>query len=203
MTNSIFATKNTPAKQVTALVDNVDEVCDADGTIKRAEMVRLAPDIGYTRAYLIIKRAWLEANDKKAIKAVTKTAVAAATKKFQDRYSYERHVLGPIVVGMRLEDELSWGDIAIRLTSPEGTNIPESKVRDAFRKAEGHMKDKGLRIGKGGRYAYDDGSLYSEHRQAEGAVIKVTQKGRPTVTDLLNGEAKLAEVKLAPVKQTA
>lgn len=191
--SSIFATKNTPAKEVSAIVSGVQDgsLVEPDGTLKVADIKEVAPSIGYSRFYLIAKRAWIEQHEKSRIVKVTKTEIGKAEKKFSNMAAkdvYLRHVLGPKVVSLRNEG-ISWGDIACYLTDHDGTAIPEAKVRKA-NDATSEAKAKGQRIGKGGRFAYGDGTLYTEHRQAEGAQVPVDLKGRPTVGDLLNAEGQ-------------
>lgn len=92
------------------------------------------------------------------------------------------------------KDGQSWGLIAVRL------DLPESRVRKLYRFG-GYAKDKGSRIGRGGRWAYDDPTLYTEHRRREGAMIPVDLRGRPAPDDLLNaGDHHKAEV-LAEIDQ--
>lgn len=195
---SIFATKNTPAEEVEAIVMGIQDgsLCEPDGTLKVAEIQEVAPSIGYSRFYLIAKRAWVEANAKSQIVRLTKKQVAEAEKKFSNmapKDVYLRHVVGPVVRQLRKETELSWGDISVLLTAPDGSAISESLVRKAFNASSGDQKDKGDRIGKGGRWAYDDPTLYAEHRRAEGAHIPVDYKGRPKPEDLLNFEREDAK----------
>jgi len=181
---SIFATSTTPTAEVARLVDNLDQFVSADGEVLAAQVAQAGISIKYSRAWLILRRAWLEANQKSALVTISVAKRNAAEKKFAaTNPDWElRHVFGPEVVKLRMNDELSWGEISVRL------GIPESKVRSAFKKAEGARKDVGLRIGKGGRFAYGDPTLYLEHRASEGAHIPVDYKGRPSVEVLLNAE---------------
>ena len=52
----------------------------------------------------------------------------------------------------------------------------------------GAQKDIGLRVGRGGRFAYGAADLYVEHRSKEGIIIPETHKGRPALSDLVNAE---------------
>lgn len=98
----------------------------------------------------------------------------------------EMRVLGPVVTALRNQELCSWGEINVRL------GLPESRIRKAY----GGKKDLGTRIGKGGRFAYDDPTLYLEHRRVEGAHIPADKVGRPKPEELLNfakDEAKVAK----------
>jgi hypothetical protein len=187
MTTSIFATKNTDDAIVAHLVENYDEFCSAEGIVENKLvddfMVGKDNPIKVTRYWLILRRAYLEAVSPKTLVTVSATKRAQVEKKFGDNPDWEeRNLYGPIVVKLRLEDECSWGEIAVRM------GLSESYIRSCFRKAEGHMKDRGLRIGKGGRPVFGALELYTEHRAAEGAQIPVDFKGRPHIEDLLNAE---------------
>jgi hypothetical protein len=189
METSIFATKATDPVVVNHLVTNVDAFVSAEGVIEDKLVAQYMAtvdeesQIGYSRFWLILRRAWLESHSPSTLVTVTKAQRAKVEKTFGQNPDWElRNLFGPIVVELRMENELSWGEISVRL------GIPESRVREAFRKTEGARKDKGLRIGKGGRFAYDAPELYLEHRAAEGAHIPVDLRRRPAVADLLNAE---------------
>lgn len=80
--------------------------------------------------------------------------------------------LGKIVAEKRAEG-ISWGVIG------ELAGLPESRIRKAFAAAT-VLDSKGQRIGKGGRFAFADGSLY-EPTPATGFAMKPGSK-RPEVT---------------------
>ena len=134
--------------------------------------------IGYSRGWLIVRRAWLEAHAPEAI-VDWPTLRAAAEKRYKGNFNEALHLFTPVAVALRDKQQLSWGEIAVRMS------MPESRARKYY-KAGGLRKDLGLRIGKGGRYAYDDQALYEGERIREGAHIPVDLKGRPAPTDLLN-----------------
>lgn len=185
MSTSIFSTNTTDPKEVAFLVDNVNELAP-EGVFQPSA---LPADFGikYSRAWLIARRAWLEANSKSSLVTISKTKVAKAQKTFGEAFNENRHVYGPIVENLRDEQLCSWGEISVRI------GISESKVRASY-KALGAKKDLGLRIGKGGRFAYGDPELYLEHRQVEGAMIPADYKGKPTIDKLLNGKNKEGEL---------
>lgn len=166
MSTSIFATASTPLADVAEIVDHLDRFVTSDGIIITKALEGVS--IKYSRAWLIARRAWLEANQPKLLVTPTKAAVDKAEKTFSatDPKWMERHVLGPIALKLRLEGH-SWGEIAVRM------GISESLVRKAFVLApkDAPMKDVGLRIGKGGRFVADRPDLYTDNRKAEGAEI--------------------------------
>lgn len=181
---SVFSTDETKPEDVHLLVTEGVETASADGTVNWKTLSDRV-EVKYSRAWLIVKRAWTEQNNPSAL------VVIPDEKQWKDEHSgsfaddekagdaYNRRVLHDLVYKMRDDDQLSWGDIAVRL------GLPESRVRAAYRSV-GIKKDLGLRIGKGGRYAYDDPTLYLEHRRKEGAHIDANFIGRPTAEQLLN-----------------
>lgn len=180
-TTSVFATKETDAKDVAALIKEGLEHMDADGTIDWKGMPQATRPfnvsdgslpIGYSRAWLIVRRAYLEQFQPKAL--VTLPA-RTADKDASDR------AWSKVVSPMRTDQLLSWGEIAVRC------GVAESKVRKVF-KDTGAKKDLGLRIGKGGRFAYDEPEFYLAHRKAEGAEVPSDLKGKPAVEQLLNAK---------------
>lgn len=180
METSIFATKNTDDELVHELVTNVDRYVSAEGKVKAAE---LPEQIKYSRAWLILRRAWVEQHQPGLLeKLPSKAEQAKLEKRFaaDDPNWHDRHVLGPIVA--RLHDEgCSWGEIMIRL------GMTESKVRKAFERADGARKSVGLRTGKGGRFVADRPDLYQGNRVAEGAHIPNEVKASVVrVEELLN-----------------
>lgn len=144
--------------------------------------------IGYSRGWLIVRRRHLELTAPSLL-VPTAEILADARKEAEKAGKLMEHddlqIMGAIVRRLRLENKgISWGEIAVRM------DVPESLVRKCFRHGS-VLKDKGLRIGKGGRWAYGDPTLYTEHRQSEGAAIPADVRGRPTVDQLLNGDHKL------------
>ena len=170
MENSIFSTKATDDALVAELVGNVDRYVSAEGKVKASE---IPAGIKYSRAWLILRRAWVEAYAPKLITDATPTAkaVATATKLFGDQPDFEkRHILGPIVVSLH-DEGCSWGEIMVRTGEGEG------KVRKAFELSHSNdRKSRGLRTGKGGRFVADRGDPYQENRISEGAVIPFEAK---------------------------
>lgn len=175
-TTSPFATEHTNSEDVKALIAEGLEHMKPNGVIEWSE---LDTEIGYSRGWLIVRRAWFEVNNPSAL-------VQLPTDPDPGRQQFKQQSL---VVKMRDQDKLSWGDISVRL------GVPESRVRSIYRGENGTKKDLGLRIGKGGRFAYDDPTLYLDNRKKEGAHIPLTKKGRPLPNELLNyiaGEEKRA-----------
>lgn len=155
--------------------------------------------VGYSRAWLIVRRRHLELTApellvptrdlieqaRAAAQAAGKEVEFATVKKGEQYSEGELHVMGLIARKLRLDHAgISWGEISVRM------DVPESLVRKVFCH-NSTLKDRGLRIGKGGRWAYDDPTLYTEHRQAEGAAIPSDVIGRPTIEQLYNGEKRL------------
>jgi hypothetical protein len=172
-TTSIFATEDTPAAEVSALIAATLEVCTSAGDeLKWAELSSVCPSIKYSRGWLIARRAQLEEYAPELL-----TRLVKASKGSEERYAHAKKFHAA-----RLGTKLSWGELAVRF------GVSESYVRECFKLA-GVEKDLGLRIGKGGRFAYGDPTLYLENRKAEGAQIPVELKGRPAVEQLLNFKA--------------
>lgn len=191
---SVFATANTPTDQVAELVELGQ---NGSGQFPESERLSLgiAPDIGYSRAWLIVRRAFIEANAPSLLvdlEAAIKAEFPADKVPAKDEIV--RRVISPIVQNLRESELCSWGEIAVRV------GLPEAQVRSAF-KATNSKKDVGLRIGKGGRFAYGDPTLYLEHRSREGAQIPADFKGKPEVADLLNAE-RAEERKAERAKRT-
>lgn len=193
-TSSVFATKDTSAKEVAALITAGLEHMKSDGTIDWKAMPQASRPfnvadgslpIGYSRAWLIVRRAYLEVHQKSAL---VQLPARKGDKDADDR------AWSKVVSPMRTDEALSWGEIAVRCGQPE------SKVRKVF-KDTGAKKDLGLRIGKGGRWAYDEPEFYLEHRKAEGAEIPSDLKGRPKVEQLMN--AKGADGKIVRFTRSA
>jgi hypothetical protein len=178
-TKSIFATDHTLPDDVKLLIKEGVAHMSAEGDIRWKDVPAAARpsdvtggllDIKYSRAWLIVRRAYLEVHAPNLL--VTLPAEGADKETTNREWS-------KVIQPMREVQNLSWGEISVRVGKPE------SKIRSCFR-ATNAKKDIGLRIGKGGRMAYDDKELYLEHRKAEGAQIPVEVKGRPAVTNLLN-----------------
>jgi hypothetical protein len=213
-----FITDKASLEEVAELIKVALPLMEENGRIPWAK-VEAATGIGYSRGWLIVRHAWLSANAPQLLvdwKPKYEAALAQATAAGNaDAFlakevdakgeaipgavsAGERRVLSPIVHDLRDGKALSWGEISVRM------GIPESRVRKFYR-ASGAKKDKGLRIGKGGRFAYQDPTLYLEHRKLEGAQIPVDLKGRPTPDKLLNFKKDEVKVstKKAPAKKTA
>lgn len=186
-TTSPFATKDTLAKDVTKLIAVGLEHTDEAGEIDWAGMpdaVRPFDEggkgpIGYSRAWLIVRRAWLEVHNPKSL-VVLPTVDAAKVAEGDTLKDATTRAWSKLVQPMRAEG-CSWGEIAVRCGKPE------SKIRACYR-ATGSHKDLGDRIGKGGRFAYDEPEFYLEHRRAEGAHIPTDLSGKPKVEQLLNAK---------------
>jgi hypothetical protein len=186
-TTSVFATAHTTAKDVSALIAAGLEACDESGEIDwqaMPEAVRPADmggkgDILYSRAWLIVRRAWLEVNQPKSLRElpVVDPSKVAAGDTLKDATN---RAWSKVIQPLRAEG-LSWGEISVRVGKPE------SKIRTCYR-ATGNHKDLGDRIGKGGRFAYDDPEFYLEHRKVEGAHIPTDLKRKPKVEELLNAK---------------
>ena len=86
--------------------------------------------------------------------------------------------LGPIAKALR-DQNLSWGEINVRM------GVSEGLVRKAF-SYKSRVKDKGLRIGKGGAFAYGDMLLYQANMKKEGALIPADYRGKPKPEECLN-----------------
>ena len=194
-------------------VPNMTERPDGTtGVVKGYPAIEEATGVNYNRGWLIIRRGFLletapeklldmqqlavEAKAKqdaivaqleKELKAAKTDAEAERVTRLMEaaRYDYKRHVVGAQVKRLRLElgQGISWGEISVRLDTPEST------CRGAFNSVS-DRKAKGLRIGRGGKFAYGDGSLYDENRKTEGAHIRIEQVMRPKPEDLINYRPK-------------
>lgn len=179
----------------------------ADGKVRDYPAIEEATGVNYNRGWLIIRRAWLEKHEPD--KLVNMTTLIQGRQKAQEevhanllkqaklakgteatrlekaaenaRYDFYRHGAGPIITDLR-NAQISWGEMSVR------TNWPESTCRNVWRKVN-PQKDKGLRIGKGGRFAYGDPQLYLDNRRKEGAHVPADFKARPKPEDLLNYKA--------------
>ena len=166
---SVHATNVTKGEdQVADLIRVGLETCSPTGRVNWDDIKASFPgelEIGYSRGWCVVRRAWIEANAPQLLHDVELAALAAdAMARKGSEFNLNVDVLGPVARQLRDEDQLSWGEIAVRM------NIPESKVRAAYRTKAGH-KDLGLRIGKGGRFVADRGDLYVENMKAEGVVV--------------------------------
>lgn len=180
---SPFITDKCTAEQADALIKAGVPMMEANAEVPWSEIEKQAgTDVGYSRGWLVVRHAFLHQNSpdllidssKLISEAFAKAEAAGKSGEFKDLNALE-----PVVIKLREEMHLSWGEIAVRL------GIPESRVRRAYR-SNGIKKDLGLRIGKGGRFAYGAGELYEDNRKAEGAYIKLDKHGKPSVEELLN-----------------
>ena len=85
-----------------------------------------------------------------------------------------------LVAAYRRDTELSWGEIAVRFRTSEAHNLmgaPEGQIRKAWAQATG-LKSQGLRIGKGGRFYYEESGrpLYADELRPTGTEIPVGAK---------------------------
>lgn len=187
-----FITKDCTAEQAEKLVAAGLPIMEADGKVHWSAVEESAGEqVGYGRGWLVVRWAYLakfqpdELVDAEAyISAQFKKATTDGKSGSFDPKSALQH----LVIRMRDTMQLSWGEIAVRL------QMPESRVRSAYRH-NGVKKDLGLRIGKGGRFAYDAGELYTDNRRKEGAQIPLDLKAKPKVEQLLNFMAKGPEAK--------
>jgi hypothetical protein len=200
-TTSPFATSATNAADVKRLIAaGLEHTDSTTGEIDWAgmpEAVRPFDEggkgpIGYSRAWLIVRRAWLEVNQPKSV--VTLPVVDASKLADGDNLKDATNRAWAKVIQPLRDEGISWGEISVRVGKPE------SKVRACF-KATGNRKDLGDRIGKGGRFAYDEPEFYLEHRRQEGAHIPTDLKGKPKVEQLLN--AKNAQGKVVKFQRAA
>lgn len=168
---SVFATDHTSAEDVSKLIETGVPAYDPVKEKVDWEQVD-SGEIGYSRGWLIVARAWVEQNTPEDV-----TTLPDPTK-FDSKEAYE-HKVGQIVSKLRNDRMLSWGKISVLC------GVPESFVRKCYTKVD-VQKDKGLRIGKGGRFAYDDPQLYLDNRKKEGARIPKEIKGKPAIEQLLN-----------------
>lgn len=204
-----FITSSTTPEAITALVEgglavsrltaNGNWICEYD---------KIDTDIGYNRGWLVVRYEWLKANDPAKLvparELMAKGTLEAAKAGNSQSYDVTRAVLAPLVAGLKDGDQQSWGEISVRLGLPEGL------CRKAYRATDA-KKDRGVRNGKGGRFAFDDGTLYQDNRKKEGAWIPTEVKGRPAVEQLLNfvpkdapkPVAKKAPARKAPAKKVA
>jgi len=183
---SIFATAETSDTEVDFLVRVGPEHMKPNGDIAWTDVHEtLGGDatIGYSRAWLIVRRAYHEESnptlliDVRSLGEAHRKKLAAA--KQESTYDFKRQVVAPVVERLRDQEQLSWGEISVRC------GLSESTVRNAYKSIAG-KKDLGLRIGKGGRFAYQDPTLYTDNMKREGAQIPSDFKGRPAPEQCLN-----------------
>lgn len=199
-TSSVFATASTSQAEVAALIEIGVPLMDAAGTVPWAK-IEAATGIKYSRGWLIVRRAYLEANMPELL-VDTQAFIQQAQAKAKEanklsEFNPDRDVVSDLAAHLR-EAKCSWGEIAVRL------GLPESKVRTAY-KLKGGKKDLGLRIGKGGRFAYDDPTLYRANRKAEGAHIASDFTKKPQEVELLNYQPEVPATTAKPkaTKKTA
>lgn len=160
-----------------------------------AHMAEVEMPISYSRAWLLVERYVLEHNEPEKC-FDTDAYLAEDLKAWQaqeadpdtatgEPWNADRALL-PVITAMRHKDNESWGKIAVRINRPESR---VSKINDL-----GPAKRLGQRKGKGGRWAYDDQTLYDDYRRSEGAVIPASFRGRPRTEDLMNAHVRKAEI---------
>lgn len=100
------------------------------------------------------------------------------------------------VVWCRTERKLSWGLIAA------WCQIPESKVRTLFKGLKGEHSD-AQRIGKGGRWKFNDPELYTGDLKPTGTVIPADQKLLREVAEVNATQQRLMKLSPAELKAEA
>ena len=182
-----FITEKCNAEETAKLVEAGLPLMAGDGKVHWSQVEENAgTDVGYGRGWLVVRWAYLNQYDPSALIDSAKLISDAFKKAEKDGTSgdfNEKSALQAKVIELRDVDQLSWGEIAVRM------QIPESRVRAAYRH-NGRQKDLGLRIGKGGRFAYGAGELYTENRKREGAQIPHDLTRKPKVEELLNFQPK-------------
>ncbi len=178
-----FITEKCDAAQAEKLIEAGLPLMEGDGKVPWAKVEEAAGEsVGYSRGWLVVRWEYLNRNQPGLLVDTTKLisdAFKQATKDGKSGDFNEKTVLQAKVIELRDVEALSWGEIAVRM------QIPESRVRAAYRH-NGVRKDLGLRIGKGGRFAYGAGELYTDNRKKEGAQIPLDLKRVPKVEELLN-----------------
>lgn len=196
-----FATSNQDPEAVTRLITVGMELMTPAGVLSwsKVEDALPADSIGYARGWLIVRRAYLEANQPELLVDVAGMTEAARAKAEASHKLGEfdpvRQVHAPVIANLKDDKQLSWGEIMCR------TGLTEGQCRKAYRATDA-KKDLGIRNGHGGRFAYDDPTLYLDNRKAQGAYIPTSLTGKPRPEDLLNFQAK-AEAAKAAVKAAA
>lgn len=181
-TTSVFATKNTNAKDVSKLISAALEQATPDGRFPSELWGN--PEfggIGESRGWLIARRAWLQVN-------MPSRLLEVPAINWKDDEQVRK--VGKLLVEHRDakgEDGDSWGELMVM------TGLSEGKCRKAWELATGR-KSLGHRTGKGGQFAYRDPELYLEHRKTQGAHIPSDYVGKPPVEKLLNAKGKDGKV---------
>lgn len=188
-----FLTESTARADVESLIEQGLALSSlrADGQYV-CEYDKIDTPIGYNRGWLIVRYEWLVRNAPELL--VPARALMAKAQVADSTADVVRTILGPIVADHKDAKQLSWGEIAVRL------GLPEGMVRKAYRALDA-KKDRGVRNGRGGRWVYDDQTLYQENRKAEGAWIPSTVVGRPQVEQLLNYKAPADAPKATPARK--
>lgn len=194
MPTNPFITAHTSDEAVASLVEVGFPLMGNDGRVKDSAMLERVSGIKYSRAWLILRHEWLTKFNPEGFVPLA-TMVADATKQATQQkrlaeFNADRDVVAKVVQDLRDDLQYSWGEISVRC------GIPESAVRRCYRLTAG-KKDRGLRIGKGGRFAYDEPTLYLENMKVEGAHIPTDLKMRPQREDCLNFVKKDQPVKAA------
>lgn len=183
MTINPFITKDCPAELAEKLVKAGVPLMEADGKVHWSKVEEQAgEEVGYSRGWLVVRWAYLAQNEPDTLVDAAAYVSAQFKKAETDGKSGDfdpKTALQTLIIRMRDDMQISWGEIAVRL------GMPESRVRSAYRH-NGVRKDLGLRIGKGGRFAYGAGDLYTDNRKKEGAQIPHDLKRQPKVEELLN-----------------
>lgn len=187
-----FITEKCTAEQAEKLVAAGVPLMEGDSNVPWSKIEEAAgEEVGYSRGWLVVRWAYISKNTPELLVNTTKLvseAFAKANASGKGGTFDEKTVLQAKVIELRDNMQLSWGEIAVRM------QIPENRVRTAYRH-NGVRKDLGLRIGKGGRFAFGAGELYTDNRRKEGAQIPLDMKRKPRVEELLNFMAKGPEAK--------
>lgn len=161
---------------------------DGSGDFPMAEFT-LVSGLNYSRAWQIARRWYLEERMPEAL-----VDAGALIKAWQENHegwmpnkgeSYEGEALAPTIRTLR-EAGHSWGELNVRFGMPEG------RLRQLFT-YKSTVKDRGLRIGRGGRFVTDDPRLYQENMKREGAMIPADFKGHLKPEICLNYKADAAK----------
>jgi hypothetical protein len=194
-TSSVFVTAAHSAEEVAEIIRVGLETCNPAGRISRPKVEQAMGDrltINYNRWWLFVRRAWFQVNeptrlvDIDPILAAHKAKIAELQLSDPGLVYDELQVLGPIAADLRFKQGYSWGDIMCLM------GITEGRARKAFERAE-HLKSRGLRNGRGGRFAYNDPTLYLENMKSEGAQLPADLRGRPVREQALNFKPVEAE----------
>jgi hypothetical protein len=204
-TSSVFATAAHSTEEVAEIIRVGLETANPSGRISRPKVEQVMGDrltINYNRWWLFVRRAWFQVNTPTAlvdidpILAAHKAKIAELQLSDPSLVYDELQVLGPIAADLRFEKGYSWGDIMCLM------GITEGRARKAFERAA-HLKARGLRNGRGGRFAYGDPTLYLENMKSEGAQLPEDLRGRPSREQALNYKPVEAEAAPKPVRKPA